>query len=251
MDGIFQKTTPHDVTATRPLPGVMSLDPSDWLHVDDAYAAQMSERERLLHTRRDEVVQYLNSAEPAMEELLSVVLDWLSEHGQGYRINAGHATRPDGVDVPIDREDPLGTLGRLVQEDLCVLQRQVDEHVLTAAVVCFPASWALKDKIGRPLSTIHTPVPSYDDNIARRVQRLFDGVRVGRPVWRFNVLNYADADLFQPVRRTQPGGGADRSKYPYQRTERQCVLRLPQTGACVFSIHTYVMAPKIDDPQTA
>lgn len=250
MAGIFQTETPHDVTAARPLPGIMSLDLVDWLHVDDAFAAQMAERERLLGSHRDDVVQCTDGSEPAMAELLSTVLDWLSDHNSNYQITDDHVVRPDGVAVAVRHDDPMGTLGQLVQEDFCLLQRQGEEHVLIAAIVCFPASWSLNDKIGRPLSAIHTPVPSYDTNIARRVQRLFDGVRVGRPAWRFNVLNYADADLFQPVRRTQPGGGADTRLYPYQRTERQCVLKLPQTRACVFSIHTYVLAPKTDT-QTA
>jgi len=29
---------------------------------------------------------------------------------------------------------------------------------------------------------------------------------------------------------------------PYLRSERQSILRLPDTGAVVFSIHTYVVA---------
>ena len=29
---------------------------------------------------------------------------------------------------------------------------------------------------------------------------------------------------------------------PFLRSERQCILRLPQSGAVVFSIHTYVLA---------
>jgi hypothetical protein len=56
------------------------------------------------------------------------------------------------------------------------MERRGDEHVLTAAVLCFPASWHLADKIGRPLTTIHVPVKVYDETLARRVQRLFDGV---------------------------------------------------------------------------
>ena len=64
--------------------------------------------------------------------------------------------------VAIDRGDPMGTLGHLVQEDLCLMEKRGEEHVLTAAVLCFPASWRLADKIGRPLEAIHVPVPEYD-----------------------------------------------------------------------------------------
>ncbi|MCY4290646.1 MAG: DUF3445 domain-containing protein, partial [Roseovarius sp.] len=27
----------------------------------------------------------------------------------------------------------------------------------------------------------------------------------------------------------------------YLRSERQCILRMPKTRACIFSIHTYVL----------
>jgi hypothetical protein len=134
----------------------------------------------------------------------------------------------------------MATLGHLVQEDLCLMEKRGEEHHLTAAVLCFPASWRLSEKIGRPLTDIHVPVPEYDEGIAKRVQRLFDGVQVGRPLWRFNALRYAEPDLFQPRARREPDGAQARG-LPYLRSERQCVLRLPDTAACVFSIHTFVV----------
>jgi hypothetical protein len=239
MTGIFQTALPYDVAAQRPLPGIAPLAEETWLLADEAFAAQMAERTRLLAHRRAEVVAMRPEGRAAADELLQFVLDWLAAHGAGYRVFNGSVVRPDGVSVPVNRDDPLGTLGHLVQEDLCLMQKLGDEHVLTAAVLCFPASWRLADKIGRPLTAIHTPVAAYDADIARRVQRLFDGVRVGRPLWRFNVLGYALPDLHQPGRLgpTGPAGGA----FPYLRSERQCVLRLPRTGACVFSIHTFVL----------
>lgn len=241
MTGIFQTEIPYDVTAPRPLPGIAPLDPAEWLMIDEAFAAQMAERERLLAERRGDVLAVTEAGHAAAAELLGFVLDWLAENAPAYEVGPGAVRRPDGAVVPVDRDDPMGTLGRLVQEDLCLMEKQGDEHVLTAAVLCFPASWRLADKIGRPLTDIHVPVPQYDDGLARRVQRLFDGVRVGRPLWRFNALRYAQADLFQPRSRDEPRTGAETGDYPFVRSERQCVLRLPQTRACVFSIHTYVL----------
>ncbi|MEQ9259071.1 MAG: DUF3445 domain-containing protein [Roseovarius sp.] len=241
MTEIFQTRAPHDIHQPKPLPGIAPLDMADWLHVDEAFALQMAERARLMAERPSEVLAETEGARPAAEELLRFVLAWLETYGQGYRLGAEAVLRPDGVEVPIDRTDPMQTLGHLVQEDLCLLEKRGDEHVLTAAVLCFPASWRLADKIGRPLTAIHVPVPSYDDAIARRVQRLFDGVQPERPLWRFNVLRYAEAALHQPVSRVQPERVARVEDYPFIRSERQCVLRLPETRACVFSIHTYVL----------
>jgi hypothetical protein len=238
MSAILQTGLPFDVDARRPLPDIAPLDPAAWLHVDDAFAAQMAERARLLTGAREDVLAVTAGAQSATDELLRYVLDWLRAHAPAYRVGADTVLRPDGVDVLIDRADPMGTLGLLVQEDLCLMERRGDEHVLTAAVLCFPASWRLADKIGRPLTAIHVPVPEYDAGLARRVQRLFDGVQVGRPLWRFNALHYADPALHQPCSRVRPTEDAD---HRYLRSERQCVLRLPETRACVFSIHTYVV----------
>jgi len=111
---------------------------------------------------------------------------------------------------------------------------------MTGAVLCFPASWRLSEKMDRPLTGIHAPVSAYDGNVARRVQRLFDAVRPGRPLMRSNCLPYSDATLFQPrgenARRRQPGLAAK-----YVRFERQCLVRLAATDAVAFSIHTTVV----------
>ncbi|WP_050929661.1 heme-dependent oxidative N-demethylase family protein [Aestuariivita boseongensis] len=239
---IFQSRLPFDVTP-RPLPGIRPADPDDWLMVDDAFADQIAYRTHLITTRRDIVHVLTETARPAAEELLQLALDTLNRHpDRGYRIAGETVTRPDGETVRIDRDDPLGTLAQLVQEDLCILEKQGDEHVLTGAILCFPASWSLAEKFKRPLTRIHDPVPSYDDQIARRVQRLFDGVQTGRPLWRFNRLWYARPDLHQPRKRTDPPREKPGSEGPrYFRSEKQVIFRLPESKAVVFSIHTFVL----------
>ena len=58
-------------------------------------------------------------------------------------------------------------------------QKHKDEHVLKGAILCFPSSWSLEEQFLRPLSIIHGPIQSYDKDVTRRVQRLFDGIRLG------------------------------------------------------------------------
>ncbi|MCB1312515.1 MAG: DUF3445 domain-containing protein [Sedimentitalea sp.] len=238
MADILQRRLPYDPMAPRPLPGIQPLALEDWLIADEAFAGQMAERARLLAERREAVLALAEGARGAALELLDLVLS-LAYPGAGEM-----ALRPDGIAVPIDRADPLATLGHLVQEDLCLLQTPegAAEHILTGAVLCFPASWKLAEKIGRPLLAIHDPVASYDAGIAARVQRLFDGVQPGRPLWRFNALWYEEAALHQPRSRHQRRPQRRAGEAPFLRSERQCILRLPQSGAVVFSIHTYVLA---------
>ncbi|MEJ6477909.1 MAG: DUF3445 domain-containing protein [Octadecabacter sp.] len=215
-----------------------SVDLVDWLRVDDAYSAQLALKADLIADQRGDVIAVCDGAGAALAELLDYALAHLPD---GFAVTGEAVTRPDGVSVALDRDDPLLTLSRIVQEDLCILQKQGDEHVLTAALLCFPASWTLAQKIGKPLLAIHVPVAEYDENIAKRVQRLFDGVQVGRPLWRANYLGYDKAALYQPRREgdPRPVGGAGA---PFDRSERQTVLRLPNTGAVVFSIHSTVVA---------
>lgn len=223
----------------RRLPGIQPLDPADWLLVDDAFAGQMALRDRLLRQMPDAVHALLPEARPAAKELYARVLADLARL-PGYRRGAGTVTRPDGVCVALDPAAPLMTLGRLIQADLCLMERRGSQHVMTGAVLCFPAGWTLAEKLGRPLTRIHAPVAAYDDGLAARVQRLFDAIRPDQPLWCANVLAYAEPDLFAPRREADPRpqtAGAGN----YVRTERQCLVKLPVTGAVVFSIHTAVV----------
>lgn len=235
MKEILQQSLPYDVMAPRALPGIQPLELNRWLIRDEAFDGQMAMRDRLLREARPDVVALDEGARAAADELLGLVLG-LAYPGAGTQV-----ARPDGARVGIDRDDPLGTLGRLVQEDLCILQKTGDEHVLSGAVLCFPASWTLAEKYMRPLIGIHAPVEGYDKGMATRVQRLFDGVRPGRPLWRFNALWYDDPALHQPRSANAPRMQAGGDKAAYLRSERQCILRLEQTGAVIFSIHTYVL----------
>jgi hypothetical protein len=198
-------------------------------------------RDRLIAERPAAVHALLPEGEAAAAELLATVL----AHVEGvacYARTAGGMTRPDGVEVPTGGL-PLIAAGRLVQEDLCLLERPdgAAEHVLTGAVLCFPSNWTLAQKLGLPLMRIHRPVEHYDEAVGRRVQRLFDAIRPEAPLMRANLIPYAHCELHSPrveFDRHRPG------KVRFIRVERQVLLRLPVTRAVVFSIHTCLIRPE-------
>ena len=230
----------------RRLPGMQPLDPADWLLVDDAYCAQMALRARLMAEAPERIAGVLPRGRAALDELIDTVLAALRAH-PSFAADGAAIRRPDGRRVHVDPEAPLRTLNGLVQEDFCVMDKAPgeDEHRLVAGLLAFPSSWTLAEKLGRSLSRIHAPVAPYDAGMAHRVQRLFDGIRAGRPMWRANALIYDDPALFQPRREADPRDPARADAEPgpgrYLRSERQCLLRLPRTGAVVFSIHTWVV----------
>ncbi|MDR7125109.1 DUF3445 domain-containing protein [Pseudotabrizicola sp. 4114] len=241
MTEVLQSSLPFAPWAdalTRRLPGILPLDMADWLQVDDAYAGQMALRDSLIAEREAAVVGQVSLATQAIEELYDFVLARLPA---GFARAQGAVTRPDGVTLALDPSRPLQTLGRLVQEDLCLMQEDgAGQHQLSAAVLCFPAGWTLAEKLGRPLMRMHSPVAAYTEDLGRRVQRLMDAVRVETPLWRANA-HHSRAALFNPLREDAPKDTVAQGAMPYIRSERQCLIRLPVSRAVLFSIHTYVV----------
>mmetsp|Transcript_17967 Transcript_17967/g.27346 ORF Transcript_17967/g.27346 Transcript_17967/m.27346 type:complete len:255 (-) Transcript_17967:731-1495(-) len=240
-DPILQRHLPPDMYVARALPGIQP-ERGAWLRVDEAYAGQMARRLELLRDVPERVHYLEEAAMPAAQELLATVLAALPD--LGFQHVGETVTCPDGrkVDVSSTR-DPLRLLGQLVQNDFVLMEKRGDEHVLSGGILCFPASWKLSEKAGLPLTGLHVPVQEYTPELARRVQRLFDGVQVGRPLWRFNQLWYDDPELFQPRSIHAPRVvGTGQTDGPFLRSERQTLMRLPLSRAVVFVIHTYVLA---------
>lgn len=243
MDTVLQKSLPFApwmLPHTRRMLGTQPMPADDWLRVDDAYAGQMALRDRLIAERPGLVHGMTPRAVEAAAELYDMVLTNEAPR-LGFRAEGGRMTRPDGVTVDLDASQPLLTLGRLFQNDFCLMQQDGQgEHLLSAAILCFPAGWTLAEKLDRAMMRIHVPVAKYDADIGRRVQRLLDGLQPGRPIWRANA-HHSRAPLFNPLPEDHPKD-VDEGEMPWIRSERQCLLRLPVSGAVVFSIHTWVVA---------
>ncbi len=219
-------------------PGMLPLDPADWLLRDAAFEAQMALRDSLVAQDRATVFAQLPEGEAASAELLETVLTAIRSD-PAYGPSGRHVTRPDGLMVDLDADAALATLGRLVQEDFLVLEKDpgADEHRLTGGILCFPSRWSLAEKMARGLVGIHAPVPFYATSLAPRVQRFFDVIRPERPLWRANWVLHTYPELFQPSRTLRHSRDFTRGEI-WLRVERQALRRLPRTGAVIFSIKT-------------
>jgi len=231
---------PYADARQRRKPGLAPLDPASWIETDEHFADQMAYRERLMAERRAVVFAETDDSRPAQVEMLDKLLANLSARPD-YDVSQDKVTRPDGVVVPLDpaRSDdpPVITAGRLAQEDFCILEKGAEEYILTSAILCFPSRWSLAEKIGHPLTAIHGPVPDYTDDLAKRVNRVFEGVKTVLPLWRANWTVHDHAELHQPsgAWRAEEGG-----ETLYIRVERQTFMRLPETSAVVFGIRTFI-----------
>lgn len=233
--------TPFMEPRTTHPPGLMPLDPQAWTVHDADFAPQCAYRDRLIAERPEIVLGFAPRAADAARELLGA----LSAHhvARSGAVLAGDVfRRADGAEIPLSG-DPMAAIGRLGAEDWCVLLPGGDEgeYLLAAAALCFPARWRLSEKMGRPLTAIHDPVPDYDGTLARRVNRVFTALRADRPLFRINWIVYATPEPHLPVGEEAKGHPSFvEGEDLYLRTERQTLVRLPHSGAVIFGIKTSI-----------
>jgi dimethylamine monooxygenase subunit A len=239
---------------------LVSVPEADWFEFDELYLPEMAEKRRLLTSSYDEVFAATPVSDAARAEALELIVtaltthhpDWFSRDGAELRNHlTGEAWKPGSL-------DPLDLAGRLVQEDLCLIQNDNAGPVFTAASLCFPSRWRLLDKVGKPLSAVHGPVPFYADRLAAPVDRFMRHLKAGHIASRLNWSLLDDPALFQPGGKWRVDRASDitvtnAGSRIFLRVERQTLRRLPETGAVLFGIrvHVYPLDSVIDSSDRA
>ena len=225
--------------------GLRPLDPAEWLEVDERREAELREKTRLLEEAHGRVSVALPGAETAGRELFDAVVAHLGRWHPGPLTNLPDGTvcdRASGAIGDPTSTHPVEAAARLVQEDLCLLERRESSWILTAACVCFPSRWDPASKLGLDVAGIHEPVPGYGDELAGPVDGFFDRLEVERPVWRLNWTLLDSPELHLPDPASPAGGqtAEDLGERLWFRVERQTLRRITERPAVTFTIHTYV-----------
>lgn len=228
--------------------GLKPLALQDWIEIDDQFICYLQRKQELLQTYPSEVVASLPGSEMAQTEVLELLLDHLLTCFPSHYQRQGnqlHVLPTQQIwELSAFTATPIDLAGRLVQEDLCLLQPDPAGYRLVAASVCFPAHWRLRDKLGQPLTQIHQPVPGYDTRLAPTVDRLFDRLQVEHPGYRLNWGLAHTPELFLHPLHTHPVQEAlspqTVGEKLWIRSERQTLRRLPQSHHVLFTIRTYL-----------
>lgn len=253
--------TPYDGSSSPFTIGLKPLDLRDWIEIDAAYDEQLREKRRLYEERPDDVFVAEERSEDGQREVLGLLQKHLPErfperfdqHCRGMLV-AGH---PALTTDAMRTLPPLKAASLLVQEDLILMRRGETGWRLAAGSLCFPSSWSLKEKFGKPMSTIHEPVPGFGPGTrnAGLIDRMFDMLQVERPVIRWNWSLQASPVLYYPLSAVQRVDRATRrpSKFTdahiaaqvFIRVERQTLRKLSATQDILFTIRIHL------DPLTA
>ena len=194
---------------------------------------------------RGEELDNIIETQKILDEVIKYILQSL-KYQHNYEVNKYYVIRPDNVKIELNDKSKVKIIARLIQEDILVHQLDPIDNLykLTAGALCFPSFWTLSQKMGMNLERIHKPVPEFTKEIARRVDRLFLGLKVDQPIWRANWTVKNNPILFNPLLED------DKLPEPFTtekewwvRVERQTFTKLPVSGAVIFGIHTFIASP--------
>lgn len=258
--------------------GISTFKADDWLLIEDTYLDKIEEKTRLVTNSHPayspekdleaSTVFTCDSADPAVRELYDVIVTYMrdrypmyfkvSEDGRTVRNEITKETIP-ATAGDIDARKLLHILVRTVEEDCIIMMpdNKLDEpefgeeYYFKAGIFAFAGGFDPADKINRPLSDIHDPVPGYETTLRTSMNRYFRRLKVGQFVGRANFSIQSHSKHFvvddnkgyhlsdEEASKVVAFEDLDFDKVFY-RSERQMLTRLPKTGAVIFTIRTYM-----------
>jgi hypothetical protein len=226
-----------------------ALDPKNWIEIDENFAEELVLKDRLLNSHYSEVFAGLPGTQTSQQEILDLLLEHLLEyfpqHYRRHNQTIENITTGQVWHIADFETVPLDLAGRLVQEDLLLMQPSCEGYCLVAASLCFPLRWRLREKLGRAIAQIHNPVPGYEEKLARPVDSFFNRFKSSHPVWRLNWSIVNSSERFLAPEKEQLNwhstiNSQNAGEKLFLRVERQTLRRLNVSGDILFTIRTYI-----------
>jgi len=135
----------------------------------------------------------------------------------------------------------LDLLARLIQEDIALVSTEADLDWVSYLHLCSPSHWAAEEKIGRPFTDVHAPIPGFERVNAAAAGIVDAMVNKGpfvRFVWGVESDDHLNHHPEAPEGIDQDewwGRLFDQGRF-WVRTERQVIWGLPAARASLFSI---------------
>lgn len=196
----------------------------------------------------------LPSSRAAQAELLDLAAAHLvKDHGGDFAIEQGWLhDHIDNSRHKLASGEPLDVLGRILEEDFILIDRVEGADIIVAASNAYTTSGRIVSSVGRSMRFAHEFVPGLNDQLGARIDRVLGNVQANAPVVRFNWVLTTIADRLFPEgaheANVESSARAARMLEDdfrragdklWIRVERQTFVRLPETRALAFGIHTY------------
>jgi hypothetical protein len=232
------------------------MEPTQWLAIGPDHGSFLREKQARLKANPLPFYRTMPGSLPAQAELRSrVIADLLAQHAEVFTMADGHLVdRVEGTAHELDSPgvEPLAVISQFLEEDFILLQQVDGQDQITAASNAYSSSGRIVSSVGRNIPWAHKFVPTLNEQLGARIDRVLGNIKVDAPVERFNWLLTPIADRLFPedphaantaaVDNINAALAIDPSRAGeilWIRVERQTLLRLPESGALAFSIYTY------------
>lgn len=259
--------------------GILTIKANDWLLLENTYLQRLNEKKMLISNThpgypkdkdtRKSTLFSSPEAEPAIREFYDVVLKYVCDRYPMHFVYDGEKSRVfnsiTSESVPAKAgdqscEELMEILTRTIEEDFIIMipdetkknEPNGDEYHFKGGVFAFAAGFDPIDKINKPLSAIHEPIPAYDSKLKLSMNRFFNRLESGKFVSRSNFSIQAHDRLFviddnkgyhlteEELKQAIPYDELNFDSQVHYRSERQVLFRLPVSRAVVFTIRTYL-----------
>jgi len=212
--------------------------PEEFFAPTEAGPRLLAERERWLNEEPACYAAMLPGGEPLFEETFELLGAWPATRA---------VASPGGASVLASLTDgsPLARcieLGRKLEPDFLLLKPDAaGVFRLLAGCVCFPSSWSLEEKMGRPLEEIHGVVPGLNTQLSRPISGFLAKMAPGVSWLRANWGLSRSAELNQhPTRKLPRLDASVRADEVWLRVEWQSLVALPTNQGVLFGIRIEV-----------
>lgn len=241
---------------------IRKLDPNDLICIEDTYLERINLRKKIFTEMKTHGAH--ETGYEALKEAYTYIFDFLMKRYPMYfKLSADKKTIKNSItndEVPaspdgIEALQLLDYINRNMEEDCLLLLKNCtepgfeDEYVLRVGISAFPAGFNPLEKINRPLTKIHDPVPGYQQKLQSSMNKFFTRISVNEYIVRNNWSIQTHANLCAPTgsHATKSEAVVLHPQYPedldfnkvFFRVEKQCFTRLPKTKADIMFIRTY------------
>ncbi|KAK6203618.1 uncharacterized protein RJT21DRAFT_28703 [Scheffersomyces amazonensis] len=271
------KSYPFKNAAYKLTMAIKTLDPQDWLLIEPTYLSRLEVKSKIIHNKhedypadkdlRSSTVFVTDEAIPAIRETYNTIVNYMVVKYPMYFQKDGGIihnliTKKDipATSTGIEPVKCLEYLTETIEEDIIILltdptkqnEENGTEYFFKAGVFAFAAGFDPRDRFNRPLTAVHERIPGYEEKMKVSMNRFFQRISPGQFVTRSNFSvqthnkfyvddankghNLPEDYVQQPIDIKD----LDFDTQVHYRSERQVLTRLPETGAVLFTIRTYL-----------
>ncbi|NDZ95252.1 DUF3445 domain-containing protein [Streptomyces sp. SID6673] len=255
-------------TNVEPAGQVVTTAAGQWgdsvVDIDDEYHRELAERAAVLDadSTRHAVLAHMRPA--AWDAMLTIMRELATAYPDAFTLTAYHgewhwrnglldveSTFVYGDDSTLPVE-PLRYICGQIQEDVVLLDQRDGQLFADAGVVTFAADWSFGFDVGMSFLEIHGPVPRVrNEGVITRAHEFLKRLQPHEPYRRTNWTLTIGRRLDVSTER-YPEWGPDREmiqhvdddtfgRLVHLRVEVQHLIRLPDSGAVMFLIRTYML----------